>query len=196
MLKEPISTGGSSSSGTTGKDIEASSTSVKTRVENIERNVIGNRPDPEEVLPDDPKWERIGDRVIRRTKGSNRPEGVWPEVWQMTSHAKTQKLIKEAKGFREQTKTISQSTEATLEGIPPTDTGTGEGCWPGAPAVHAAASAGTQKEIVRHIVEFCTSEDSKIGDRRYTSNGCSVLRCSLADDVTTKEGPNRALEGA
>ena len=61
--------------------------------------------------------------------------------------------------------------------------------------MHAAASAGTQKEIVRHIVEFCTSENSKIGDRRYTSNGCSVLRCSLADDVTTKEGLNRAPEG-
>ena len=43
--------------------------------------------------------EVIGDRVIRRTKGSNRPEGVWPEVWQVTSHAKRQKLIKEAKEF-------------------------------------------------------------------------------------------------
>ena len=38
-LNEPILTGGSSSSGTTGKDIEASSTSMKARVGNIERSI-------------------------------------------------------------------------------------------------------------------------------------------------------------
>ena len=79
-----------------------------------------------------------------------------------------------------------------LEGSRPTDTGTGEGAWPGAPAEQYAAPAGAQKEIVRHILEFYTSENSKIGDKRYTRNGCSVLRCSLKDDVTTNAGLRRA----
>ena len=144
MLNEPVLTGGSSSSRSAGKFTEASSTSVKARIENIERNIVGNRPNPEDVVPEDPKWERIGARVIRRTKGTNRPEGVWPEVWQMTSHAKRQKLIKEAKEFREQAKTTDPTIEAPPEGIRPTDTGTGEGCWPGAPAARVTASAGTQ----------------------------------------------------
>ena len=55
------------------------------------------RPKPEDVLPGGPKWERIGDRVIRRYKGTNKPEGVWPEVWQGTSHKERNRLVKEAK---------------------------------------------------------------------------------------------------
>eukprot|EP00972_Heterocapsa_arctica_P072124 10653156-Heterocapsa_arctica.AAC.1 len=35
----------------------------------------------QDIKPDDPLWELIGDRVIRRYKGTNRPPGVWPEVW-------------------------------------------------------------------------------------------------------------------
>ena len=88
LLEEPILTGGSSSSGTTGGISEASPTSVKARIENIEKSIGLSkrkytpmpRPKPEDVLPGDPKRERIGDRVIRRYKGTNKPEGVWPEV--------------------------------------------------------------------------------------------------------------------
>eukprot|EP00972_Heterocapsa_arctica_P079555 11724623-Heterocapsa_arctica.AAC.1 len=43
-----------------------------------------------DVQPNDPNWEVIYDRVVRRCKGTNRPPGVWPEVWAMTSHAKRQ----------------------------------------------------------------------------------------------------------
>ena len=137
--------------------------------------------------PDGPKWERIGDRVVRRYKGTNKPEGVWPEVWRGTSHKERNKLIKEAKEFREQYETDTLA-EAPLEGIRPTGTSTGEGAWPGAPAAQYAAPAYAQKEITRHIVEFCTSENSKIGDKRYVKNGCSVMRCSLKGDVTTNAG--------
>ena len=69
----------------------------------------------------------------------------------MTGHAKRHKLIKEAKEFRKQAKTSDPTTKAPPEGIRPTDTGTGEGCWPGAPAARVTASAGTQKDIVRNI---------------------------------------------
>ena len=63
---------------------EASPTSVKARVGNIEKSIGLNgrkctpklRPKPEDVLPGDPKWERIGERVVRRYKGTNKPEGV------------------------------------------------------------------------------------------------------------------------
>ena len=48
---------------------------------------------------------------------------------------------------------------------------------------------------MRHIVEFCTSENSQIGDKRYTKDGCSVTRCSLKDSVTTNKGLKRALDG-
>ena len=82
-------TEGSSSSGTTSGDIRASSTFVKARVEIIEKRIGGRqpryKPKPEDVLPEDPKWEKIGDRVIRRCNGINQPEGVWPEVWQETA---------------------------------------------------------------------------------------------------------------
>ena len=75
------------------------------------------------------------------------------------------------------------------------DTSTGEGAWPGAPAAQSAAPARAQKEITRHIVEFCTSENSKIGGKRYIRNGCSVLWCSIKDDVTINAGLKRALGG-
>ena len=86
-LEEPILTGGSSSSGTTGIVSEDSPTSVKDRVAAIEKSIVQKsiglsrgkytpmqRPKPEDVLPGDPKWERIGDRVIRIYKGTNKPE--------------------------------------------------------------------------------------------------------------------------
>ena len=199
LLEEPLFTGGSSSSGTTGESIEASSTFVKARVETIEKSIGLNRqnkykPKPEDVLPGDPRWERIGDRVVRRYKGTSKPEGVWPEVRRGISH-KESILIKEAKEFREQHETSATTAEAPLEGVRPTDTSTGEGAWPGAPAAQSAAPAGTQKEVERHIVEFCTSENSKIGDKRLTKDGCSVIRCSLEDDVTTNKGLKRAFDG-
>ena len=78
-LEEPIPTGGSSSSGTTGVVSEDSPTSVKARIAAIEKSIVQKsiglgrreytpmqRPKPEDVPPGDPKWERIGDRVIRR----------------------------------------------------------------------------------------------------------------------------------
>ena len=133
------------------------------------------RPKPEDVVPGDPKWERIGDRVIRRYKGTNKPEGIWPEVWQGTSHKERNILVREAKEFREQYENNTLS-EAPLEGIRPTGSSTGEGAWPGAPAAQYSAPATAQKEITRHILEFCTSENSKIGDERYTNEGCSVMR--------------------
>ena len=135
------------------------------------------RPKPEDVLPGGPKWERIGDRVIRRYKGTNKPEGVWPEVWQKTSHNERNILIKEAKEFREQYEN-NTLTEAPLEGIRPTGCSTGEGAWPGAPAAQCSAPATAQKDIIRHIVEFCTSENSKIGDERNTNEGCPVMMFS------------------
>ena len=101
-LDEPVLTGGSSSSGTTGEVSEVSPTSVKARVAEIEKSIVQKsiglskrkytpmqRLKPEDVLPGDPKWEQIGDRVIRRYKGTNKPDGVWPEVWQGTSHKET-----------------------------------------------------------------------------------------------------------
>ena len=130
---------------------------------------------PEDVLPGDPGWERICDRVIRRYKGTNKLDGVWPEVWRGTSHKEGSKLIKGAKRIREHYET-GTLVEAPLEGILPTDTSTGEGAWPGAPAAQYAAPAHAQKEITRHIVEFCTSENSKTGDKRYVRVGCSVFR--------------------
>ena len=167
-LEEPVLTGGSSSSGTTSKVLEDSPTSVKNRVAEIEKAIektktqknIGltrrkytpmQRPKPEEVLPGDPKWERIGDRVIRRYKGTNKPEGVWPEVWQKTSHNERNKLIKEAKEFRKQYDD-GTLTEAPLEGARPTDGSTGEGAWPGAIAALYSAPANAEKEITRYIV--------------------------------------------
>ena len=96
LLEEPVLTGGSSSSGTTGGISEASPTLIKARVGNIEKS-IGlsrrkytpmTRPKPEDVFPGDPKWERIGHRVIRRYKGTNKAEGVWPEIWRGTSQRK------------------------------------------------------------------------------------------------------------
>ena len=107
---------------------------------------------------------------------------------------KKRKLIKGAKEFREQYENGTLKG-APLEGIRPTGSSTGEGAWPGAPAAQYSAPANAQKYITRHIVEFCTSENPKIGDKRYTKEGCSVLRCSLKDDVTTNACLKRAVEG-
>ena len=101
LLEEPVLTGGSSSSGTTGGVSEVSPTSVKARVAEIAKSISLSkrkytpmpRPKPEDVPPDGSKWERIGDRVVRRYKGTNKPEGVWPEVWRGTSHKERNTLI-------------------------------------------------------------------------------------------------------
>ena len=98
-----------------GKVSEVSPTSVKARVAEIEKSIIQKsiglskrkytpmqRLKPEDALPGDPKWERIGDRAIRRYKGTDEPEGVWPEVWQGISHKERNILLKEATEFREQ----------------------------------------------------------------------------------------------
>ena len=108
-------------------------------------------------------------------------------------HTKRNILVKEAKEFREQYENNTLAG-APLEGVRPTGTSTGEGAWPGAPAAQHAAPAIAQKEVTRHIVEFCTSENFKIGDMRYVNNGCSVMRCSLKDDVTADAGLKRAVD--
>ena len=64
-LEEPVLTGGSSSSGTTSGISDASPTSVKARVENIDKSIGFNRrkytpmtrPKPEDVFSGDPKWK-------------------------------------------------------------------------------------------------------------------------------------------
>ena len=130
MLEESVLTGGSSSSSTTGRASEVSPTSVKARVAEIEKSIGLSkrkytpmpRPKPEDVLPDDPKCER----VIRRYKGTNKPEGVWPEVWRGIAHKERKKSIKEAKESHEQYETGTLA-EAPLEGTRPTGTSTGEG---------------------------------------------------------------------
>ena len=119
-------TGGSSSSGITSEALEDSPTTVKARVEVIEKSIgLGRKnkprdtPKPEDILPGDPKWERIGDRVIRRYKNTNKPDGVWPEVWQRTSHKERNRLIEEAKKFRKQDETIAATIKVVLEGSRP-----------------------------------------------------------------------------
>lgn len=201
-MEEPVLTGGSSSSGTTSGGTEASSTFVNARVESIERSLCLGRqnkprckPKPEDVFPNGPKWERIGDRVIRISKSTNEPEEVWPEVCQKMLHKERNLVIKEVKEFRGRDEIIATTAEAPLEGIRPTGSSTGEGAWPGAPAAQFVAPAGTQKEVVRHIVEFCTSENSKLGDKRYSKNGCSVMQCSLRDGVIINNGLERAPDG-
>ena len=106
LLEEPVLTGGSSSSGTTSGVSEASPTSVKARIDDTEKSLGLNRQNkprfrlkPEDVLPGGPKWERTGERVIRRYTGTDKPVGVWPEAWRMTSHKERNKLVKEAKEF-------------------------------------------------------------------------------------------------
>ena len=39
-----------------------------------------------------------------------------------------------------------------------------------------------------HIIEFCTSPDSRMGDPTNTLNGCTVTRLTLDDDLTTDAG--------
>ena len=187
----PVYTSSSSSSSSRNIRCDPLATDSNRVEEKTYKGAKTSIPLPGDVTPGDPKWEVIGDRVIRKYKGSNRPAGIWPEVWQLTPHKERLRLIKEAKEFNEANTNVVP-TKAVPEGIPPMDTGTGEGCWPGAPAARPIMP---KKEVVRHIVEFCTSENSKMGDQRYIKNGCTVLRCSLKDDVTTNKGLRRALDG-
>jgi len=48
--------------------------------------------------------------------------------------------------------------------------------------------------VKRHIVEFCCGENSKIGSDRYVKDGCSVIRITERDDVTTNKGFYKAIE--
>ena len=135
------------------------------------------RPKPEDVFPGDPKWERIGERVIRRYKGTNKPEGVRMARSLARYFSQRNKLIKEAKEFREQHEIPNPTAEAPLEGIRPTDASTGEGAWPRAPAAQSAAPAHAQKEITRHIVEFCTSRILRLAIRDIS--GTDALFCDV-----------------
>ena len=77
------------------------------------------RPKPEDVTPNGKELAIVSSEDIN--KGTNKPEGVWPEVWRGTSHKERNKLIKEAREFREQYET-GNLAEAPLEGIRPTVT--------------------------------------------------------------------------
>ena len=167
-LEEPVLTGGSSSSGTIGKVSEVSPTSVKARVAETEKSIIQksiglskrkytlckdlNRKMYSLVTPNGNELVIVSSEDIRV---QIKPEGIWPEVWQGTSHKERNILVKEAKEFREQYEN-NTLTGAPLESIRPTGTSTGAGAWPGAPAAQYSAPAIAQKEITRHIIEFCT----------------------------------------
>ena len=67
--------------------------------------------------------------------------------------------------------------------------------------VAAASSQGVYDDAVtalpageaapgRTLVEFCTSDNSKLGQR--TPRGCKVVRLTLSDDLTTEAGMERA----
>ena len=49
-----------------------------------------------------------------------------------------------------------------------------------------------QGYVKRNIVEFCYSDDSKIGALRHQRDGCVVTRITRRDDVTTPNGKNLA----
>ena len=46
----------------------------------------------------------------------------------------------------------------------------------------------------RSIVEFCTNEDSRMGEEQYGSDGCKITRLTIKDDVTTPEGRDKAMK--
>ena len=46
----------------------------------------------------------------------------------------------------------------------------------------------------RKLLEFCCSEDSRLGNRRYVELGCQVVRLTVKHDLTTKEGVDVALK--
>ena len=48
-------------------------------------------------------------------------------------------------------------------------------------------------DVKRTIVEFCCGEDSELGNSKYQMDGCTVIRCTEKDDVTTKSGLERAI---
>ena len=45
----------------------------------------------------------------------------------------------------------------------------------------------------RRLLEFCCSENSRLGSRRYIELGCQVVRLTVKHDLTTKEGVDVAL---
>ena len=49
------------------------------------------------------------------------------------------------------------------------------------------------KHITR-IVEFCCDEDSEIGIQATLIPNVEVLRCTLKDDVTTRQGMQRCID--
>ena len=83
--EEPVRIGGSGMSGSVRVARDDPPTSNPNKVEGKGiKSAKTSIPLPGEVEPGDPKWEVIGDRAIRKYKGSNRPSGIWPEVWQLT----------------------------------------------------------------------------------------------------------------
>ena len=47
-------------------------------------------------------------------------------------------------------------------------------------------------EVDRTIVEFCCSNDSLIGQPEYLLDGCTVIRLTEKDEVTTEKGLQKA----
>jgi hypothetical protein len=139
------------------------------------RSKFPNKPLAEDVLPDDPEWEVFeGGRVIRRYKGTSRPRGVWPEVWALTSHVNRKKYIKKANDIA----AAQHAAELIAD--------------QGADRMAAAAVREFQ-HVERRIVEFCTGSISKLGDSRYSSDGCNIIRLTMADDVTKPMGHAKAM---
>ena len=65
-----------------------------------------------------------------------------------------------------------------------------------AASVRSASPSHHQVGPQRLIIELCTSENSRIGQRTVYSKGCKVVRITVDDDLTTDIGLNKALEAA
>ena len=137
------------------------------------------------IADDDPDWELVAGRLLRRYKNTGRPRGVWPEVWQQLSYKKRKEIANAAR--QQATQQTSNDPDAN------------------APAsVNMATLPIPESNIIkcdlpkchtkRSIVEFCTNEDSRMGEEQYGSDGCKITRLTIKDDVTTPEGRDKAMK--
>jgi hypothetical protein len=138
------------------------------------------------------RFDKFDNRITRKYKGSKRPPLIWPEQWaHMTPKEKTKAILEHARendpGLAiTATGLTSQSTRSA-----------GASSSSASPALAARADRIIYKDWInkgntscRHIIEWCCSEDSYIGSRKYNNEAtnCVTTRITAEIDGTSAEG--------
>ena len=125
---------------------------------------------------------------VRRYRGTSRPPGIHPDMWNKVLTAKERKLL--AAEYEEKLRREREGAAGQPDGRPGSSADA-------APAATAAAGkpAGARQQIVPSVLELCANHNSEFG-KTAERFGITCTRVTELDNVESNEGVSKALRVA